>query len=127
MKDRTVELGGETLRAGKTVVVYERGTSEAREIARIGTANVHLKRGSREEAFRIKDRHKVEPSNGTGSFFRTHTEVARTEKRQALIARLRELGLRSTDSFGSEALERYPDGVLEKVIAVLIENTNSGD
>lgn len=125
MAERTVEVGGEVLKVGDTVIVREWRGSEEREIVRIGVKNLYLKKhGNEEEAFNIATRKSLTNRTGTGAAFRTRTEVARMEKRDGLILRLHELGLQPVEG-SRKPLDRYDDEALERVIAVLSEYENS--
>lgn len=127
MKERTVQLGGETLSKGMTVVVLQGRKRSEQEITKIGTKRIYLKRYGREEAFGIEDRKQVGCVAGYIPRFCTHTEVAAIDRRRDLMLNLRQLGLQSVDG-ALRDLPQYPDEALEEVIGILskYQNTEEG-
>lgn len=122
-----MEIGGETLHVGSTVVVDRGQSREVREITKIGTKNLYVKNGPREDAYEIATRRKLGHSTGAGSRFRTNSEVAAADHRMKLVARLNVLGVRPTDQFvGRKSLRDYPDEALEEVISILSRYANFG-
>lgn len=128
MAERSIEIGGEVLKVGDTVVIRGLGrrgdVSDEALITKIGTKYIHLRSNGRETQFSIETRQDAVNTRGVPASFRTRTEVAQIEKRQSLVLRLYELGFQPTDKFRN-AFGRYDDEVLERVIAVLSENENS--
>lgn len=124
-KERVIEVGGETLKAGDTVIVYNGRSSREAPITRIGTRRIFLKVHGREAPFSIESRKDCVNTAGYTPYFRTRTEEAAGLKRQTLMTRLNELGL-GAHSSDDWLLSRYPDGVLEKMISILEEYQESG-
>lgn len=115
-KERTVEIGGETLATGDTVVVYTGRSTLDVEILRIGTKRIYLSVRGRETPFSLETRKDCENGHGYVPYFRTRTEVKQRLKRNTLVTKLRDLGIQ--DASGND-LEDYPDEALEEIIAVL--------
>ncbi|MFE0472435.1 hypothetical protein ACFW2V_12560 [Streptomyces sp. NPDC058947] len=125
MKERTIQLGGETLNKGSTVVVFTSHGREEHEVVKIGTSRIYLMRHNREEPFDIATRQHVGSTVGRIPHFRTRTEVVAADRRRDLMIRLRKLGIQSVDG-ALRDLKQYPDEALEEVIAVLSRHRNTG-
>lgn len=125
---KSIELGGEILTVGSTVIVYGGGRrgvgKEELPITKIGTKYIHIKRHGSDAPFDVETRRDAKNTNGYVGHFKTHTEVARIEKRRDLIRRLHDLGLQPTQG-SSAALDQYDDATLEEVIAILSQKVNS--
>lgn len=119
MKEREFEIGGEILRPGSKVVVYDGREYDDCTVTRIGTRRIYIDVRGRESAFSMADRADTEKSYGYTRYFRTKTEVAATKRREALIARIFDLGLQPTRIDGKGSLRFYSDETLEGVIALL--------
>lgn len=127
MKDRTIRLGGETLKPGDAVVVFTAsGGRSERPITRIGTKHLYADGYGSEVAFEIDTRKEVEYVAGYIPHFRTHREVAAMDRRRDLVLKLREFGLQPLDSALGN-LEQYSDEALEEVLSVLSKHHNSRD
>jgi hypothetical protein len=121
----TVEVGGEVLSVGDTVIV-EKGRDRVEcPITSIGNKYIHVKMHNRALRFRIGDQSVADNRRGVPARFYTHTEVARAKKRRDLILRLHALGFKPVEGSLSSA-SQYDDETLERVIAVLSESVNSG-
>lgn len=119
MKDREFKVGGEVLRPGSKVVVYDGREYDDCEVTRIGTRRIYIEVRGRESAFSMTDRVDTEKNYGYTRYFRTKTEVAAVRKRESLLGRIFDLGLMPTRSDGLGSMRGYPDEALEGVIAVL--------
>lgn len=119
VKEREIEVGGEILRTGSKVVVYDGREYDDCGVTRIGTRRIYIEVRGRESAFSIESRVDTEKNYGYTRYFRTKTEVAAVKKRERLIGRLFDLGLQPTRVDGKGSLRHYPDEALEQIIAVL--------
>lgn len=125
MRERTIQLGGETLRPGDTVVVFMASGGRAeRPITKIGTKRVYVDGYGSEVAFEIDTRKEVGCVAGYIPHFRTHTEVAAMDRRRSLVLKLREFGLQPVDG-ALGTLGQHSDEALEEVLAVLAKHCNS--
>src|SRR5688572_8622666 len=120
-RERTVEVGGEILKVGGTVKVYTARAPRDAEILRIGTKRIYLKLNGRETPFSLETRKDCENDRGSAPYFRTHTEVARSLKRNTLLMELRDLGIQGTQGASPKG---YPDEALEEMVAVLRKYRN---
>jgi hypothetical protein len=124
VKERTVQLGGETLGKGSTVVVFTGRGHEEHEVTRVGTKRIYLVQYGREDPFSLESRTQIGSTAGYVPYFKTHTEVAAMRRRQELMLKLREYGLQSVDG-SLRDLSQYPEEALEEVLAVLSKHRNS--
>lgn len=125
MKSRTIQLGGEILKPGDTVVVFTAsGGRSERPITRIGTKRLYVDGYGTEVAFEIDTRKEVGYVAGYIPHFRTHKEVAAMDRRRDLVLKLREFGLQPVDGALGD-LAQHSDEALEDVLAVLSKHRNS--
>jgi len=92
-KERTFETGGEVLRVGSKVVVFDGNSQRELAITDIGTKRVFIESpyGFKPVPYSKEDRSSQQ--GAYSSYFRTKTEVAQEQVRAMVKARLRDLGI----------------------------------
>lgn len=122
MNERTLETGGETLRVGSMVIVFDGNKQKERAVTQIGTKRIHIDSPGRGGAIPFDKETRQSVQAGYTFYFRTHTEVAGYARQDAAKARLRELGMDPTFLKGPD-FSRYDVEVLEQVIEILEANS----
>ncbi|QJD53706.1 hypothetical protein SEA_KELA_135 [Streptomyces phage Kela] len=119
-KERTFETGGEVLRVGSKVVVFDGNSQRELAITDIGTKRVFIESpyGFKPVPYGKEDRSSQQ--GAYHSYFRTKTEVAQEQVRAMTKARLRDLGIEARMAGpGKDGLSPYSTETLRDVIAVL--------
>lgn len=120
MSERTFETGGEILRVGSTVVVFDGNTQRRLKVTEIGTKRIFIESATSHRPVPYSKEDRKSQQGVYGSYFRTETEVAADQRRAALKSRLRDLGVEARMKSGPEdGLSIYPNDVLEHVAEYL--------
>jgi hypothetical protein len=121
MSERTFETGGEILRVGSTVVVFDGNKVRRLKVTEIGTKRVFIESatGNRPVPYSKEDRKSQQ--GAYGYYFKTETEVAAIQRRELTRSRLRDLGIEARlGAPGHDGFSVYTTETLEQV-AVLLE------
>lgn len=124
MSERTFETGGETLRVGSTVVVFDGNSQKRRQVTEIGTKRIFIEStGSGYKPIPYSKEDRKSQQGVYSSYFKTETEVAAELHRELTRSRLRDLGIEARlGAPGNDGFSRYSTETLEQV-AILLEVT----
>lgn len=119
LTERTFETGGEILRVGSTVIVFDGNSQKKLLITSIGTKRVFIESPyGKPIPYGIADRKSQQ--GAYLSTFKTETEVAAELRRQVAKSRLRDLGVEARMGKPPEdGLSPYSTETLEQVAAIL--------
>lgn len=118
MNERTLETGGEVLRVGSMVIVFDGNSQRERAVTQIGTKRIHVESIGRGAPIPFDRETRRGLQAGYSVYFRTRTEVTAYARHDAAKARLRDLGMDPIFLRGSDPT-RYSVEVLEQVIGIL--------
>lgn len=122
MNERILETGGETLRVGSTVIIFDGNSQKERAVTQIGTKRIHIDSPGSGGPVPFDKETRQAVQAGYAFYFRTHTEVAAYARQDATKARLRGLGMDPIFLRGPD-FDRYSFDVLEQVIELLEANS----
>lgn len=120
MAERTFETGGEVLRVGSKVVVFDGNSQRELEITEIGTKRIFIESGY---GFKPVPYSKVDRRTQQGayaSYFKTLTEVAEEQRHALAKSRLRDLGVEGRIiGHGRTGFDQYSVDTLNEVAELL--------
>lgn len=119
MTERTFEIGGEVLRVGSTVIVFDGNRHREKAVTAIGTSRIHIESLGVGKPVPYDKKTRRSLQGAYGSYFRTKTEVAATQRRDLVRARLRDLGLEVRVAGNRDFSEPYSTELLEEVAGML--------
>jgi hypothetical protein len=119
VRERTFETGGEVLRVGDAVIVFDGNTQRERAITEIGTKRIKIEsmHGARPVPYSKETRHDLQTA--FSGYFKTKTEVAEQQRRDLVKSKLRDLGIEARMTGHHTDLDRYPVDLLEKIAGML--------
>lgn len=120
MTERTYETGGEVLRIGSTVVVFDGNTVRRLKVTEIGTKRIFIESATSHRPVPYSKEDRKSQQGAYVSYFRTETEVAADQRRAVLKSKLRDLGIEARMKGGGEdGLSIYSNLVLEQLVEYL--------
>lgn len=123
MNERTFETGGEVLKAGSTVVVFDGNKTRRLKVTEIGTKRIFIESATSHRPVPYSKEDRKSQQGLYGSYFRTETEVAVMQRRELVRSRLRDLGVEAkVGAPGHDGFSVYTTETLEQV-AVLLEES----
>lgn len=118
-KERTFETGGEVLRVGSIVVVFDGNSQKELAVTEIGTRRIFIE-SPYGKPIPYSQTDRKSQQGAYGSYFRTRTEVAQEQERTLAKSRLRDLGIEArVIGFGEDGLARYSTETLGRVADLL--------
>ena len=120
MVERTFETGGEVLRVGSKVAVFDGNSQRELAITEIGTKRIFIESayGFKPVPFSKEDR--TAQQGAYHQYFKTLTEVSLEQERASVKSRLRDLGIEARIAgHGKDGLEPYSVDTLREVAGIL--------
>lgn len=127
-RERTFETGGEVLRIGSIVVVFDGNSQKELSVTEIGTKRIFIESPyGKPIPYSQEDRKSQQ--GAYGSYFRTRTEVSQEQERILAKSRLRDLGVEArVAGYGEDGLAPYSTETLNRVADLLeAEIVKSGE
>lgn len=120
MGERTFETGGEVLRVGSTVVVFDGNSMKRLKVTEIGTKRIFIESATSHRPVPYSKEDRKSQQGAYGYYFKTETEVAAIQRRELTRSRLRDLGIEARlGAPGHDGFSAYSTETLERVAALL--------
>lgn len=119
VQEQTYETGGEVLRVGDTVIVFDENRHRELKITSIGRKRVHIESLNGYRPVPYDKETRKSQQGAYGSYFRTKTEVAEQQHRALLKSQLRDLGIEARIKGNGDGLDPYSNAVLEQLVEYL--------
>jgi hypothetical protein len=128
MQERTFETGGEVLKVGSVVVVFDGNRHREREVTSIGTSRIHIESTGTGKPIPYDKETRHSLQGQYGSIFKTKTELAEQQRRDLVKVELRDLGFEPRVTGIRDWLAPYSTEFLEELAGLLrAKNPNMGD
>lgn len=120
MSERTFETGGEVLRVGSTVVVFDGNSVKRLKVTEIGTKRIFIESATSHRPVPYSKEDRKSQQGAYGYYFKTETEVAAIQRRELVRSRLRDLGIEARlGAPGCDGFSVYTTETLEQMAALL--------